>query len=254
GQSFDRQIFAAEIRRPLLTVLMTRSILGAALIVTGFTLTTAIKSVLLLRVEALFVFAWSVFFRREKATAAKLLLLVALSLGAALVVTPAPQAGGVSVSFASGINLGDILIVCSLLLFSYSYIPTEKIVARVSPTTLNIVSNAVGGVVILLVALLLTPVAALNISAQAWLLINAYALCFGVIGINLYFFAFKTHKPWIIAAFLSLEVVYGVPLAWLMRGEIITPLQGGGALIVVAATVCIGLLDARTRPQAELEN
>jgi len=231
----------SEVRGPFLQVLITRSLIGSAMLVIGFTLTSAVKSILLLRLEALFVFAWSVYFKKERATAGKLSLLLALVIGSVLVVLPVGDVGG----FSGSLNWGDLLIVISLIFFSYSYIPTEAVVAKVAPTNVNIVANTIGGITVLLVALVVNAQQAFVLSQSALVLIFAYSCLFSVVGINLYYFAFKTIKPWIIACFLSLEVVYGIPLAWCMHGEVLTAWQAVGAVTVVAATTGIGLLGAR---------
>jgi len=238
-----------EVRDPFLQVLVTRSIVGSALIVLGFTMTTALKSILLLRLEALFVFCWSVYFKKEKASPGKIMLLLALVAGSILVVVP-PESMTLSNPEAAGINTGDLLIILSLLFMSYSYIPTETVVAKVSPTNVNIVANTVGGIVVLMLALYFDSARIFSLSQAALALIFAYSCLFSVVAVNLYYFAFKTIKPWIIACFLSLEVVYGVPLAWFMHGEVLTAMQALGAVIVMLATTGIGLINAREKAVA----
>jgi len=241
GSDLELDKLFNEVRGPFLKVLITRSLIGSAMLVIGFTLTSAVKSILLLRLEALFVFAWSVYFKKERATSGKLSLLLALVIGSVLVVLPVDDVGG----FSGKLNWGDLLIVVSLIFFSYSYIPTEAVVAKVAPTNVNIVANTIGGITVLLVALIVNRQQVFALSQSALILIFAYSCLFSVVGINLYYFAFKTVKPWIIACFLSLEVVYGIPLAWCMHGEVLTAWQAVGAVIVVAATTGIGLLGAR---------
>lgn len=232
-----------EVRGPFLQVLVTRSIIGSALLVVGFTMTSALKSILLLRLEALFVFIWSVLLRKERVTFAKIGLILSLILGSVLVVLP-PDLLASGLPGNQAPNVGDLLIVTALLFFSYSYLPTEDVVAKVSPTNINITANTIGGITVLLLALFVNPGQVFNLPSQAWSLIFAYACLFSVVGINLYYFAFKTIKPWIIACFLSLEVVYGIPLAWAMHHEMLSLWQAVGALTVMAATTGIGLLNA----------
>jgi drug/metabolite transporter (DMT)-like permease len=228
-------MFLHQLRSPFLKVLVTRSLIGQFLIITGFTMTTAVKAVLLLRLEPLFVFGWSMLLQNEKPRPVKLLLLLALVMGSLLVVAPHDH--------IDGINIGDILVVASLGFFSYSYIPTQQIVAKANPADLNIFSNLIGGAILTILALMLDHWQAFSLSAQAWQLIGGYALVFPVIGASLYFYAFKTLKPWVIASFLSLEVVFGLILAVLILRETIAPLQFLGAVIVLGATAGIGRLN-----------
>jgi len=74
-------------------------------------------------------------------------------------------------------------------------------------------------------------------------LIAGYTISFSVIGASLYFYAFKTLKAWVIASFLSLEVVFGSILAFVLLKESMTPLQMIGAAIVLAATAAISLIE-----------
>jgi drug/metabolite transporter, DME family len=228
-------ILVGELKTPFLKVLVTRSLVGQFLIITGFTMTTAVKAVLLLRLEPLFVFGWSMLLQNEKPRPSKLWLLLALVAGSLLVVAPHNQ--------IEGVNIGDVLVVVSLGFFSYSYIPTHQIVARANPADLNIFSNLIGGAILTLVAVAIHHQQAFSLAPQAWGLIGGYALVFPVIGSSLYFYAFKTLKPWVIASFLSLEVVFGLILAVLILKETIAPLQLLGAIIVLGATAGIGRLN-----------
>jgi drug/metabolite transporter (DMT)-like permease len=247
----DLAILFGTMRRPFLQLLLSRSLIGSAMVVVGFTMTTAIKSVLLLRVEALFVFFWSVYFKKEKASISKILLLLALVLGSVMVVMSSGSAVlSPALAAQEGLNWGDGLIVMALLFLSYSYIPTEELVSAVSPTSVNITANAVSGAFILVAMLIASPHDVFSLSHQALKYITEYALTFSVVGVNLYYFAFKTIKPWIVASFLSLEVIYGVPLAWYMHGETLDLLQTLGAGLVMAATAGIGLLGARASKRA----
>lgn len=222
-----------ELRMPFLKVLLTRNVIGSAMIVTGFTMTTAIKAVLLLRLEPVFVFIWSMIFFKEKAGPKKLMALSALLVGSGLVVAPNEAVGGP--------NLGDALVVLSLIFLSYSYIPTAEVVQKSSSAGLNILTNVIAGVVITAIAFCV-PGQNLKLTANGLMLITAYAITFSVIGVSLYYYAFKTMKPWVIASFLSLEVVFGTVLAFFILKESMAPLQVVGAVIVLIATVVIARL------------
>lgn len=225
-----------DLRSPVLEVLLSKAIIGQALIITGFTMTTAVKSVLLLRLEPIFVFIFTVILHKEKAHLPKILLLSALLVGSILVVAPSGN--------MPGPNLGDGLVVLSLLFFSYSYIPTKKIVLKTSPAELNILCSLIGGIALSLAALCFCSPQSFVLPAQSWELIAFYSLVFHIIASSLYFYAFKTLKAWIIASFLSLEVVFGLILAYFMLHETMTPQQMLGAIIVLIATVFIGRFDS----------
>jgi drug/metabolite transporter (DMT)-like permease len=134
--------------------------------------------------------------------------------------------------------------VASLFFLSYSYLPTAEVVSKSNPAGLNILTNLIGGGVITLIAWVISP-RAFDITPQGWTLIVGYSITFFVIGATLYFYAFKTIKPWVIASFLSLEVVFGLALAALLLKESIATVQFVGAAIVLAATIAIGRLAPR---------
>lgn len=93
---------------------------------------------------------------------------------------------------------------------------------------------------------------AFQVSAQAVQLIAAgYSITFFVIAGTLYFYAFKALKPWVIASFLSLEVVFGLILAFVVLKETIAPLQLLGAGVVLAATIGIGRIGASEEKEEE---
>jgi len=233
------------LRVPFFKVVLSRSILGQGLIISGFTMTTAIKAVLLLRLEPLFVFIWSILYRGEKPKALKLLMLTLLIVGSALVVAPQGATGGP--------NIGDALVVTSLLFLSYSYLPTEEVVKAGNPGGFNIMANLFGGLTLLAVAAVLNHEQLLHLSVKAFAYIAGYSVVFFGFALSLYLYAFKTLKPWVIASFLSLEVVFGLIQAHFMLHETMAPLQLCGAVVVLAATFAIGRLPAETTadPHAE---
>lgn len=227
-------------RRALIAVVLSRSVLGQSLIVSGFTMTTAVKAVLLLRLEPLFVFLWSTILRGERPKRNKVFLLLLLLIGSALVVAPHGS--------EAGPNFGDGLIVLALVFLSYSYFPTEKAVKLSTPVGVNVATNLLGGMALLFIALICLPHGQLEITGKALSLIAAYSVTFFVCGSTLYFYAFKRLKPWVIASFLSLEVVFGLVLAYYLLHESISLLQLFGAAVVLAATVGVAYL-ARAHAQ-----
>ncbi|HEY9777084.1 MAG TPA: DMT family transporter [Planktothrix sp.] len=228
------KLLLTRLRLPFVKVLVTRSIIGQVLIITGFTLTSAVKAVLLLRLEPLFVFGWSLLFHKEQPHAQKLILLSVLILGSLLVV--APQGA------VAGPNVGDALVVASLFFLSYSYFPTQEVMAEASSGALNILTCLIGGLVLAVALLCTGSASAFQLSSKALALIASYSVVFFLIAATLYYYAFKTLKPWVIASFLSLEVVFGLLLACFMLHETMTALQIAGATIVLAATAAIGRL------------
>jgi len=222
-----------EWRASFWQILLSRSIIGQILIVFGYTATTPIKAVLLLRLEPVFVFLWSILLQGEKPRLVKIVLLLVLVAGSMLVVAPSGATGGP--------NLGDACIVLSLLFFSFSYIPSQKIMPHANATSLNLLANFFGGVLIALVGLLVERQHFFAVDTEGLWLITGYAVIFFTVAINLYFYAFTTVKAWVIASLLSLEVVFVLIMSSIWLHEKAEPLQLLGAAIVLATTVVINL-------------
>lgn len=229
GIPYDGRVLFREHKRELFQLLVSRCVVGQILIVSGFILTTAAKAVLLLRLEPLFVLLWGVVLNGERPGRKKIGLTLLLIWGAYLVV--APHAGHIEVT------RGDVLIILALLLLSYSYIPTKQIMSSCEPVSLSLLTNFCAGIVILLPIAILSPERFMNISLQGLGYLLAYSLLLFVFGMILYFYAFRGLAPWLIASFLSLEVVVGLLLAHLLFGENPTTYQYVGAAIMVCCTI-----------------
>lgn len=85
------------------------------------------------------------------------------------------------------------------------------------------------------------PPALFAVDSEGLWLIVSYAVLFFTIAINLYFYAFTALKSWIIASFLSLEVVAVLLLSFLLLNQKPEPIQLSGAVIVLATTVAISV-------------
>lgn len=227
------RLILKDYAKPFLMLLASRCVVGQIVLVLGFVLTSAVKAVLLLRLEPVFVLIWSIVLLGEKPRAAKFLITMILIAGAALVVNPANE--------LSAPNLGDALICLALFFLSYSYIPTQRIMERADALTVSLLANIAGGSIITAIAFALLPPASLVISSKAFGWLCLYALTFFVLGANLYFVAFRTVKPWIIASLLSLEVSFGLLFALIAFAEVPTTSQLLGMVIIVAATIATGV-------------
>jgi drug/metabolite transporter (DMT)-like permease len=138
-------------------------------------------------------------------------------------------------------------VVAAVALFSYSYLPTARIVRRAGPFGLLVVSNLVGGAVLVTSAALLLPADALSPPPGALAWAGAYAVAFYVVALCLFFVSFRHVKPWVTAALLSLETVAGLVLGVTVLGETVTPGQTVGAMVTLAA---VGGLAYRNRALA----
>lgn len=230
-QNLSIKKILTSFRGPLAKVVISRALIGNVLLTAGFLLTTSVKAIVLLRIEPLFVFLWSLLLLSEKPTIKKFGLLTLLVFGSVLVLSP----GGAF----SGITLGDLAVMGGLLFLSYSYIPASIVSKEANPFGLVILTNLFGGVIILLASLFLFPMEEFVLPQRASLMMLGSIVSFYVIGLPLWSYAFKTVKPWVVAALASLETVAGLLIAVAIVGDIITLVQVVGASVVLLSTYLI---------------
>lgn len=245
GKPADIKEVLAKAPGPFTEVLLSRGIIGEILIIWGFTLTTAVKSILLLRLEPLFVLLWSVVLLKERPSLTKFGLMILLVVGTLFVVSPDDK--------ISALNLGDVLIVASLLVLSYGYVPTLRVVQKANPEGLNVLTSLIGGVVLSAISIAMYGTAAFPQTVSQWGGIIAYTLTFFVFGCTLYFYAFKSVKPWVISSLLSLEVIYGLLLALVLAHESISVPQIVGTAVMLCTTIAIALYRKREAEQEAIQ-
>jgi probable blue pigment (indigoidine) exporter len=96
----------------------------------------------------------------------------------------------------------------------------------------------IGGLILLPFAFLFSPTLAWT-SAIGWNYLIGYVIMFNVIGLTLWFAALKTVKGWIVSALRALGPIAGMPVAFLLFGETLTPIQIVGAAVVLATSFLI---------------
>lgn len=215
-----------------MSIVLARPVVGNLLLIYGFSLTLAIKSSFLLLLEPIFVTVMSYIFLKDKINVKQISLIFLMILGAFLLST----SGNISVITQA--QVGDILIVLALLFFSYSYIPAKRIENTITPVTITIVNNLVGGLILFSIMLFL-PITLFPINyGNAWLILG-YVLTYPVIGLYLYFYALKKTKPWIVSSLLTLSAVSGAIVGYFWLGESINSIQLIGAIIIFASSYFI---------------
>lgn len=228
-----RKMFS-QFPKDTISVILLRSVIGTIILLVGFSLTIAMRAVFLLRLEPFFVLLMSVFILKEKITKRRILYLVLLLFGALIFLT-----NGVLTDLFHAVNLGDVLIIISLVFLAYTYIPTSRIMKKFDPINLTVSSNIFGGIIILIVSLLFLPVSGFAIDSYGISLLLIYSLSFYVIGQFLWFRALKDTKPWILSSILALEPISGALLAYFWLNQILQPMQLVGAVIMILMTYFI---------------
>jgi drug/metabolite transporter (DMT)-like permease len=215
-----------------MSIVIARPVIGSLLLVYGFSLTTAIRSSFLMRLEPVFVTIISYVFLKDKINFKQISLILLMVFGAFLLSTSG------NIESISQMQIGDLFVILSLLFFSYAYVPAKRIGKEIGPMTITIVNNLIGGFILFLIMLFL-PINPFPInSTNAWLILS-YVLSFSVVGLYLYFAALRKAKPCIVSSLLSLSAVVGATIGYMWLGESIDAIQIIGAFIILASSYLI---------------
>ncbi|MBI2085638.1 MAG: DMT family transporter [Candidatus Aenigmarchaeota archaeon] len=208
-------------------ITLSRNVFGTIFLLYGMSLTTSINSLVILRLEPAFVILFGYFLLREKLKQKEILFVSLTIIGAILVST----SGKLSLS---GTQIGDLLVLSSLLFLGYSYIPSRRMMQKTDPLILTAYSNLFGGLILLTVSAI--TVKNLVMPASALMLTMGSVITFYVIGLSLWFEALKKIEAWKVAALLSITPIAGGALSFLWLGESINEIQLLGATIIIAAS------------------
>lgn len=216
----------------LTTMTIFRFILGVAIFAYALSMTTGIKAIFFTKAEPYFVLLWFWLLQKGEIKKQHVALLGIHIIGAILLST-----GGV-LEFGMG-QLGDLLVIIAMGFFSISYIPGKKLSTSMGSKQSNFVTMGLGGLVLLPFALFLSPSSVWNVFSLGWTYFLAWIILFNVIGLTMWFAALKTVKGWMVSALRAVGPIAGAPLAWLLFGEMLTPMQIVGGLIVLFTSVII---------------
>jgi drug/metabolite transporter (DMT)-like permease len=215
-----------------ISIVIARPVIGNLLLIYGFSLTTAIRASFLLLLEPIFVTFLSYIMLKDKVSVRQIYLIALMIFGAFLLSTSG------NIGIISQAQLGDLLVIFALMFFSYSYIPTKKIGKIVTPMTITIMNNLVGGLILFFLMLFLpVNMFPLNIS-NIWLVLG-YVISFSVIGLYLYFAALGKTKPWIVSSLLTISAISGSIVGYLWLNESINTIQMIGAFAILISSYLI---------------
>lgn len=234
---FDLKIKEAvtRYRKEILSISILRSSLGSLILIIGFSMTSAIRAVFLLRLEPLFVVLASYIILKEKITAKQFLFIFILISGAFLLST------GGDISVLTETQIGDFLVVLAVIFFTYTYFPGAKVSRKLGAITVNAITNMLGGLILIPIVLLFVPMNSFFLSNYSMLLFGGYIVFLYMIGITLWFVALRTVKEWIVSSILSIGSIVGALLAFLWLGDVLSPLQLIGAAIILVASSLISM-------------
>lgn len=209
-------------------IVIARPVIGSLLLIYGFSLTTAIHSAFMMRLEPIFVTIFSYFFLKDKINLKQISLIMIMIFGAFLLSTSG------NISLITQTQIGDLFIIISLVFFSYAYIPAKKIGREINPVTVTIVNNLVGGLILFLFMLVI-GINLLTVNYTNFWLLLSYVISFSVFGLYLYFSALRKTKTWIVSSLLSLSAVFGSIIAYFWFKETLNAIQMIGCIVILVS-------------------
>lgn len=219
--------------RDFLFLILTRSILGDLLFVFGLGLTLGVKAILFTKIEPYFVLFWHWIFKKEKVKVSQLFLLVIHVSGAIFLST-----GGDFTGIKSA-QIGDLLIILAMGLFSLSYFPARKLAIKIGATQANGLTLLVSGLFFLPFTFLFSKPQAFDLFTKGWVYLVLSTIIFTTVGLTLWFASLKSVKGWIASAMRSLGPIAGLPFAYFLFGEKLSGAQllGGAVVLLTSALI-----------------
>ncbi len=170
------------------------------------------------------------------------LVLVAVSFGGVVVVAAASQGSGVATPF------GDLCAALSVISWTAYWLFSKR--SRVTTTALEYIAT-----VMLVAAITITPftigfgaVTGMSLappSGRDWLWIWVVTLIPGATGHLLVAWSHEHVEAWLSALITQSQPVIASVAAWIVLGEVVTPLAVAGGVVVIAATAIIVVRGAR---------
>lgn len=136
-------------------------------------------------------------------------------------------------------QIGDLLIVLAMGLFSLSYFPAKKVAVKIGAAQANSLTLLVSGLFFLPFAFLFSNPQTFDFFTKGWAYLVLSTIIFTVVGLTLWFASLKSVKGWIVSALRALGPIVGLPFAYFFLGEKLTPIQLVGGLIVLSTSFLI---------------
>jgi len=200
--------------------------LGAWIFVEGASRTSATNAVFLTKIEPYCVLLWLWILSREKVQRKEFFLLLIHVLGAIILSNAPTRASTSSVT-------GDSLLVLSMLISGYSYHLGKNVLTQHGTKLVGTISLLFTGIIVLLFAILFEkPLPSFFEHQRAYGFLGLQVITFTA----MYFcwlLALTKAPGWKISALRALGPLAGIPVAWFLLDEPLSPfILIGGALVV----------------------
>lgn len=222
-----------EYRRDLFMLVIFRAVIASIFFNLGMQYTSGIKVIFFTKIEPYFVLLWGWVLEKQRSTRSDILLLAVHLCGALIL-----SSNGNFHFDAS--NWGDLLVFLGIACVSVTYVYARRLSMHIGAVTVNAISCACGGIILLPFALAYNGKAIWNFNNPqveiGWKYLLIYLVLFNIFALSLWYGALRSVKPWLVSAFRATGPLIGAPFAWYFFAEKLSPLQIiGGALILITS-------------------
>ena len=222
-----------QVAKPLLQLTFCRSFCSNLIFTIGLLYTTGVEAVFLTKMEPYLVIFWAWILDKHRPSGNHLTLLVVHVAGAILL-----SAG--SSTHMHGVSwFGDMLVVCAVVTAALSYRFAPKVTKVLNPLQTGCISELIGGLAALPIALWMCPIELGPQQIEGWLYIAAHSILFYIFSIALLYASLNGIEGWLSSALRATGPVLATPIALIFFGETLTPMQlvGGGIVLLTSALI-----------------
>jgi drug/metabolite transporter (DMT)-like permease len=204
------------------------------------TLTSSSKAMFLTKIEPYIVLLIQILFYGHATTRHHLILLAIHLVGALLLST------GGDFSFSKDL-LGDALIFIGVVIHAALYQPSHKYSLTMGSLMASGISQLIGGIVLLPIVLIWYR-SAFELTPQhqiGWYYALLTVVVFYIASTGLWFYSLKAVPAWLASALRCAGPVVAAPFAWFLFNQRLSLIQTLGALVVVATSAIMVVLEKR---------
>lgn len=224
----------ARVRVPLLKVALCRAVFSNLIFTLGLAYTSGVEAVFLTKMEPYLVIFWSWLLDKHRPSGNHLALLLVHIAGAILLAVGDRGLGHHGVSW-----FGDAIIVVAVMIASLSYRYAPQVTKVLNPTQTACLGELIGGVLTLPIALLIYPLTFGPEQQVGWMYIAVHAVLFYILAMSFLYASLNGIEGWLSSALRATGPVIAAPLAFLLFGETLSPIQALGAAVVLITSALI---------------
>jgi drug/metabolite transporter (DMT)-like permease len=229
--------------REFCSFVFLRYFLGGILFCYALLYSGSIKVMFFTKIEPYFILFWS-WLLYQRTISRTHTLLLGVHIGGAILLSM----GG---PFESNMSAwGDAVLIVGLAVISYSYLQATRLAKELGSIHLNGAASILGGLMLLPIALVASPIELWNPWQQGWLYVLIVAIIFNVFSMTLWYWALARIESWLVSALRAVGPVLAAPFAWIFFDQTLTGLQLFGAFVVLATSAALAQGQRRTEGKA----